>query len=82
LLSELDTRVGRRYLIINRARQELSPAITRQIETEGLDLLSVLPDDDIVRNLDEDGQPVYDVSPESPFYRSTTQFLSKLLPDL
>lgn len=82
LLKELDTRVGRKYLIVNRARGELPPAVRKQIADEGLELLAVLPEDDAVWNSDATGTPAYGVPAASAFCRAMDGFLSKLLPDV
>jgi CO dehydrogenase maturation factor len=79
LLRELDTRVGRKYLIVNRTREDLSPALGEQIEAQGLPLLCTLPEDDIVRRYDADGKPAYEVPAESALYRAVDGFLSGLM---
>ncbi|MBN1998850.1 AAA family ATPase [candidate division KSB1 bacterium] len=61
LLKELETRVGQKFLVVNRARVKLSDQVLAQIKEEGLDLLAViLQDDDVSRN-DESGQSVFDL---------------------
>ena len=79
LLSELDTRVGQRYLVLNRAREaELSPAIRKQIDVEGLELLACLPEDEEVRASDGDGEPVYTIPTDSPLSQALTECLNSL----
>ena len=81
LLAELDTRVGRRFLLLNRTREDrLSPAIREQIEAEGLELLACLPDDDEVRASDENGEPVYSIPVNSPLSSALSECLDKLSP--
>ena len=58
LLDELNTKVGRHYLIVNRAGNGLSPELTRAIEQNGLELLAVLPDDPVVAEFDAAGRPL------------------------
>jgi CO dehydrogenase maturation factor len=81
LLKELDTRVGSRHLIINRAREELAPKVREQVGIDGLSLLAVLPEDDKLRNDDSDGKPAYDISTASPCFCAMDNFLSKLIAD-
>jgi len=82
LLKELDTRIGKKHLIINRLRGEISPAVRKQIVEEELDLLAALPDDDILRSCDENGRAAYGLGSESPFYSSIDLCLSQLFPNL
>ena len=56
LLGELETKVGRHYLIVNRAAQGLSPALEAAIADNGLNLLAVLPDDPVVAEFDAAGK--------------------------
>ena len=79
LLKELKTRVGERYLIINRAHGELSEAIKKQIETENLQLLAVIADDEKARQLDSDGEPVYNIDPESAVFKTLNDVFADLL---
>jgi CO dehydrogenase maturation factor len=58
LLDELNTKVGRHYLIVNRAANGLSPELERAIEQNGLELLAVLPDDPLVAEFDAVGRPL------------------------
>ena len=81
LMAELETRVGQRYLVLNRAREaELSPAIRKQISIEGLELLACLPEDEAVRSSDEDGEPVYGIPDTSPLSLALSDCLDRLFP--
>ncbi len=80
LLKELDTRVGRKYLIINRVRDNLSSAIAEQIEKEGLHLLATLPEDDTIRRYDAEGRPQNQLPATSVFYRAIDAAMSMLMP--
>ena len=82
LLKELDTRVREKYLIINCARNELTPAVKEQISAEGLELLSVIPEDEAIRDGDSNGKPAYDIPAASPVYKSVNELLIKLVPEL
>ena len=65
LLSELDTKVGAHYLIVNRAPAGLSPELRAAIEEHGLDLLAVLPDDPQVAAFDAAGRPLVQLPADS-----------------
>jgi CO dehydrogenase maturation factor len=79
LLKELDTRVDRKYLVINRMRGELPSAVRKQIADEKLELLAVLPEDDTVWTGDAEGKPAYEMAVTSPFYKAVDEFLSRIL---
>jgi len=65
LLGELETKVGRHYLIVNRAAQGLSPELEAAIVDNGLDLLAVLPDDPAVAEFDAAGKPLVGLPADS-----------------
>jgi CO dehydrogenase maturation factor len=65
LLGELDTKVGRHYLIVNRAAQGLSPELEAAIAENGLELLAVLPDDPAVAEFDAAGKPLVGLPADS-----------------
>ena len=65
LLGELETKVGRHYLIVNRAAQGLSPELEAAITANGLELLAVLPDDPAVAEFDAAGRPLLQLPHDS-----------------
>ena len=65
LLTELDTKVGKHYLIVNRAADGLTPEIREAIDEHGLDLLAVLPDDPLVAALDAAGRSILQLPDDS-----------------
>jgi len=65
LLTELDTKVGKHYLIVNRAAEGLTPELREAIEEHGLDLLAVLPDDPLVAAFDAAGRPLLQLPDDS-----------------
>ena len=65
LLGELNTKVGRHYLIVNRAAQGLSPALEAAIADNGLNLLAVLPDDPAVAEFDAAGKALVGLPADS-----------------
>jgi CO dehydrogenase maturation factor len=66
MLDELDTKVGRHYLIINRAGAGLTPQLRAAVAEHGLDLLAVLPDDPQVAAFDAAGRPLGELPADSP----------------
>jgi len=65
LITELDTKVGKHYLIVNRASGGLTPELRAAIDEHGLDLLAVLPDDPQVAAFDAAGRALVDLPGDS-----------------
>ena len=65
LLGELKTKVGRHYLIVNRAGAGLSPELEAAIDDNDLELLAVLPDDPLVAEYDAAGRPLVGLPADS-----------------
>jgi CO dehydrogenase maturation factor len=82
LLQELDTRVARKGLLINRGPGNLSEAVRGQVRVEGLELLAVLPEDSLVLERDRQGLSAYDVTTDSRLYQAVDHLLGELLPGL
>ena len=66
LLTELNTKVGKHYLIVNRAAEGLTAELRAAIDEHGLDLLAVLPDDPLVAAFDAIGRPILQLPDDSP----------------
>jgi CO dehydrogenase maturation factor len=82
LMEELNSRVGRQYLLINRKRSELSEAVNQEIAAQELELLAVLDDDAALAELDANGLPAYSALSSSIFYQSVNRVFSRLLHDV
>ena len=79
LLRELDTRIGKKYLILNRIQDSIPQHTHKTIEDEELDLLCSIPEEKIVLELDQNGKPIWEIPSESPVYQAVDQFMKKLL---
>lgn len=75
LLSELDTRVQERYLILNRIRKSIPSPVNKAIKDEKLKLLCSIPEDDRLLGLDQKGKPVWDILPDSLAYLAVAQMM-------
>ena len=82
LLKELDTRVGRKNLIVNRVNNPLSDEVKQQIDAENLQLLAVVGGSEDVSSFDSTGKPVYHMSIDASIYMEVDKFMSELLPYL
>jgi CO dehydrogenase maturation factor len=79
LLDELQTRVGRHRLIVNRAPAGLTPELREAIADNGLDLLAVLPDDPQVAALDAAGRPIVQLPDDSTLSLAFTPVVETVL---
>lgn len=78
LLSELETRVGRKYLVLNRVSGPLSVPVEAAIREETFTLLETIPEDGQLLEMDRQGIPVYSISAGSPAYRSVGRMMDRL----
>ena len=80
LVSELETRIRERYLIVNRVLGSLPPAAVESISSEGLKLLCSIPEDELIHDTDQKGDPIWPVIARSNAYKSLGGILEKLIP--
>ena len=66
LVGELDTKVGRHHLILNRSDGPLTPEMEETIARYGLDLLASLPSDPEVAARDAVGEPMTGLPDDDP----------------
>jgi CO dehydrogenase maturation factor len=78
LLSELDTRVTKKYLVLNRAVPSRSPALKKAIEAEGLDLLASIPEDEMLLEMDREGIPIWSIAPGSTACQAVARMMIRL----
>lgn len=78
LLKELQTNVGRHFLIVNRANGRLTPELELAIHQHDLELLAVLPNDPSVAALDACGQPIHELPNDSLLGAAFDEVLDKL----
>ncbi len=66
-------------LIINRAPNgELDAGTRAEMEKQGLNLLGVIPQDDMVYRFDCDGRPMVELPKDSPVRRALGEIIAKL----
>ena len=78
LLSELEARVGRIDLVLNRVSGPLSPPLETAVREETFALLDMIPEDNSLLSMDQQGIPVYSVSASSPAFASVGRMMDKL----
>jgi CO dehydrogenase maturation factor len=69
LVKELETRAKERYLIINRMRNLIPPALTESVKAEGLELLCSIPEDELRFETDQRGEPIWPIIGRSNTYQ-------------
>lgn len=79
LIKELDARVKKKYLILNRIRSTVQDQVKKAIEEEGLELLYSIPEDEQLLDLDQTGGSAFSVRTDSPVYQSVNKLLMKLI---
>jgi len=76
---ELDIRIEKAHLIINRVQGDLSPETSAFIDGMGLPLLGFVQADDSVSAYDLSGRPLVDLPDDAPVYLSVAAILKAIL---
>jgi CO dehydrogenase maturation factor len=79
LLSELDTRVGKKILVLNRVKEHIPDILEKVIDEEGLHLFSSVPEDDTLLQMDQSGKPIWKIEEDTPAYLAIHQMMNKLM---
>jgi len=78
LIEQLDTKVNRIWLVLNRATPEDAEALKDEIEKTGLVLAGLIPGDPLVTEYDIKGKPLFDLPQDSPALKAVREILDKL----
>ena len=78
LRDELDIRVENAYLIVNRLKGELPPALDSAIQKLSIPLLGVVPSDSDLMDFEFSGRPLVELGDDSPVYRSVAEMMRKI----
>jgi CO dehydrogenase maturation factor len=65
LIHELDLRIVREVLVLNRVQGELEPEVLEEVKRQSLQLAGVVPDDEEVYRYDREGKPTFGLPAES-----------------
>jgi CO dehydrogenase maturation factor len=76
---ELDIRIEKSYLLINRVNGELPPETGAFVEKLGIPLLGTISTDAELSTFDATGKPLVDLPDASPVYQSVVRMLQKIL---
>lgn len=80
LTQELKLEVGKQFLVINRAPENLDTSIREEMERQRLNLLGVIPVDEEVFQYDLEGKPIMNLSDESKAVESVNDLMSRVIP--
>jgi len=78
LLKELDTRIGRKCLILNRVSEEIPAAVAKTIDDENLQCCLFIPDDLKIYEADQRGESVWTLSETSPAYAAVNNWMKSI----
>ena len=79
MVRDLDLKPGQMKLIVNRAPDgKLSDGVKEEIEKHGLELIGVLPQDDLVYEYDCDGMPSAKVPEDAPIKQALHSIMTQL----
>lgn len=79
LVKELQLKVGRLFLIVNKVPNgELHEGIKEEIEIQGLNLIGIVPMDDMVYEYDSQGIPLVNLPEDSKSKKALNEILSKI----
>lgn len=79
LVQELKTRVGKVLLVVNRVQGELNPALSEEIQRQGLELVGTVPWDPAVGSYDAEGRALVDLPEDSAVYVAVKGIVDRLL---
>jgi CO dehydrogenase maturation factor len=75
LIDDLETRVGRAALVLNRVVGEIAPELRAAAEGVGMAVVASLPEDAEIRARDETGRTLLDVPDDNPVLRAVDEML-------
>lgn len=80
LVDELNIAVGHTHLILNRLPGgEIPPPLKAAIDSTGVPLLGVIPEDHTLREFEFSGRPLVELGDQSPVYRAVAEMMARIL---
>lgn len=77
--NDLDIRIERAYLIINRLQAGMPAALQTVIDQLDIPLLGTISTDEELNNFEYSGRPLVELGNESPTYRAVTRMMDSIL---
>jgi len=80
LVDELNIEVKQTHLVVNRMPGgQIPPPLKSYIDTIGVPLLGVIPDDTTLREFEFSGRPLVELGDESPVYQAVAAMMTQLV---
>jgi CO dehydrogenase maturation factor len=79
LVKELETRVKEKFLALNRVQDSIPASLKEAIAEEGLKLLSVIPEDKTLLEMDQEGKSIWEIPASSPAYKAIAELCQKII---
>ncbi len=79
LIHQLDLRIGREVLVINRLQEELSPEALEEIQKQKLELGGTIPVDERIYRYDLDGKPTFQLPPDATSVQAAQKIFDKYI---
>ena len=79
LVHELDLRINREVLVINRIQGESGPEIYEEVKKQNLELGGILPVDEEVYRYDSEGKPTFQLPSESKAVQAARKIFEKYI---
>jgi CO dehydrogenase maturation factor len=78
LIGELRSKIGKLGLIVNRVKGELSPEIKKAIDESGLQVITLIPEDSNMADLEMAGRPITELPQESSLQLKVKEMIEGL----
>jgi CO dehydrogenase maturation factor len=78
LVKEIDTKVGRQYVIANRVAEDLRDKVVQKISVTGLECIGMIPEDPLVQEFDINGKPLVKLPKTSKAYQAALEIVDRL----
>jgi len=79
LAEELDIEINNIFLILNRIKESNKDAAVKIAKSINMEVIGILPEDDIVSECDLKGEPVYELNENSGVYNEVGKVLGKII---
>lgn len=79
LATELKLQIGRKYLLVNRAKQGQEQSVSDAVKGFGLDLAGIVPEDPLVQDYDLAGKPTVDLGTDSTALSAVYDIFERIL---
>ncbi len=79
LLSELDIRIGKKEVFINRLQEEVPPLLSQTLEEENLALGLSLPEDNTLLDMEKNGESVWTLPDSSPALLAVDKWMQNFI---